>query len=246
VKGRGDAAKAEEYFRKAMALDPGYTNATCGLSTILVEKGEDKQAESLLEGALGKYPGELSLYKDLIEIYIRQDHVKKAKGLCEKAASLADVNVGNIEDYLPIGIQAFQLGLLDVAGGIFEKLAEAKPWSGYVASNLASVYHAEKNYAEAEKYYKMAIKIQPANPFYCYNLGNLYYNAGEKDKAAASYREALGLDENFADAWYNLGYVSEEIGDFKEAERCYRKLKALGAYKKPLPHAVAGGRAGRV
>ncbi|MCG2726054.1 MAG: tetratricopeptide repeat protein, partial [Elusimicrobia bacterium] len=181
----------------------------------------------LLADALKKYPGEINLYKDLIDFYTRQNRRKEAEVLCGKAASLIDINVGNIEDYLPIGVQAFQFGLLDEAGKIFKKVSEAKPWSGYIVNNLASVYHAEKNYHEAEKHYKMAIKKQSSNPVYYYNLGNLYYDMKEKDKAIASYKKALGFEESYSDAWYNLGFVHKESGNFKEAELCFSKVRII-------------------
>ena len=226
-KSRLSRDKTERYFKKAIELEPGHINAIGGLFNIFIEKGKNKEAESLLLETLKKYPGEINLYKDLINLYMSQKRKKEAQVLCRDAAYLIGINLGNIEDYLPIGVQAFQLGLMDDAEKIFKKVSREKPWSGYVLNNLASVYHAKKNYLEAEKYYKQAIEKQLSNPAYYYNLGNLYYAMNEKDKAISNYERAIDFEENYADAWHNLGLVYKEKGSVMQADLCFRKVRII-------------------
>ncbi|MDD2806607.1 MAG: tetratricopeptide repeat protein [Elusimicrobiales bacterium] len=224
---RGDAAKAKEHLRRALELDPGYTVATRSLAGLFAKENRISDANSLLTGALRNYPGDIPLYVDLIDLYLGRRMIREAADLCVRAVALVDINAGSSEDYMAIGIQAFRLGLLKEAERVFAKVAGLRPWSGYVANNLASVYHADKNYPLAEKYYRLAIENQPSNPVYYYNLGNLYYNMGDTGKAVESFTKTVELDKNYADAWHNLGYVYKASGNFEEADRCFRKVTEL-------------------
>lgn len=226
-KSLGNTARAEEYFGKAVELDAGYTAAIRGLAGLLAEKGRLAEAEKMLTGAAERYPSDLGVHTDLSDIYARQRRGKEAVETILKAVSLVEVDEGAVDDYLTVGLQAFRLGLMRAAETSFRKVSEARPWSAFVLSNLASVYHAEKRYAEAEKYFRSAIEKDPSNPAYHYNLGNLYYNIGAKEKAASSYRIATTLEENYADAWYNLGVLHKERGEFEEAERCFNRARRI-------------------
>jgi len=226
-KERGDMARARTYFARAVEIDPDYTSAIRGLAGLLAEKGDFDGAGQLLAVTLEKHPAELILYRDLVEINLRREKVEEARALVLKAVRMVEAGAGSLDDYLPVGVQAFQFGLLKEAAFVFVKVAEARPWSAYVLSNLAAVYHAAKNYPEAERYYAEAINRDPSNPVYYYNLGNLYYNIGAKDKALPVYGRAVELDGNYADAWYNLGVVQRDLGNQAEADRCFGTARAL-------------------
>ncbi|MBU4122180.1 tetratricopeptide repeat protein [bacterium] len=226
-KSRGDMVKAEEYFRKSLELEPYYAPAVNGLFDILTEKGRIKEAEDMLVEALKRFPDKIDFYRVLIGFYTERGKTEEARSLCKNVTALLSLGVGDIDDYLPIGMQTFQLGLLAESEKIFRYAFEKMPWSSYIANNLASLCRAKKDYAEAVRYYEIAIKKQPSNPVYYYNLGNLYDDTEKPVAAISSYKKAIDIAENYGDAWYNLGMVYEKAGNLKEANQCFKMVAKI-------------------
>lgn len=226
-KSRGNIKKAKEYFREAIKKDPDYLIAVRGLADILVDEGKMDDAETLLKDAIKRHPEDINLYSGLIDLYLKQDRTYEAREFTKKAAKLIDLNVGELNDYMLVAIESFQLKLFDYALNIFKRIYEKRPYSVFVINNIASVYHAKKDYANAEKYYKLAIEKDPKNPFFYYNLANLYYDINEKDKAILNYEKAIELDNTYSNAWYNLGVVYREKGESKKAEECFAKVREI-------------------
>ncbi len=85
----------------------------------------------------------------------------------------------------------------------------------------------EKDYDGAEKCFRQAIELDPAEPVPWFNLGVLMTSFKENFlEAERYYRRAIDLAPDYAKAWYNLGAIMQDIKhDYAEAEKCY--LKAL-------------------
>jgi tetratricopeptide (TPR) repeat protein len=59
--------------------------------------------------------------------------------------------------------------------------------------NIAAIYFERKQYDEAEKYMKLAIKLNPSAALYS-NLGIIYKDASKKDQAKQMFEKALEID----------------------------------------------------
>lgn len=77
--------------------------------------------------------------------------------------------------------------------------------------------------AEAEHYWRAAIKVQPGFVNAHYNLGNLLKAGGRLEEAEAAYRYAIRLHPSYADAYNNLGNLLRNCGRLDEAEAAYRQ-----------------------
>jgi len=80
-----------------------------------------------------------------------------------------------------------------------------------------------KEYDEAEKEYREAIRINPNFAGAHNNLGNLLANLQQYDEAEKEYREAIRINPNYALAHNNLGVLLMNLQRYDEAEKEYRE-----------------------
>ena len=82
------------------------------------------------------------------------------------------------------------------------------------------------NYEKAEANLKVALSINPENPYALLNLGVLYQNTGKVSKAKEMYRKLLALDpEDKAVATTQKGYKGKKLTEIARAN-----LKMLEEY----------------
>jgi tetratricopeptide (TPR) repeat protein len=78
------------------------------------------------------------------------------------------------------------------------------------------------NLHEAERLYRIAMRIDRADPVLPFNLGNVLDAQERPTEAALAYQLALVRDPSFAEAWLNLGLLREQTGELHAARDCYR------------------------
>ena len=76
---------------------------------------------------------------------------------------------------------------------------------------------------EAERLYRLLIKIDPADASAPFNLGNMLRAHARSVEAEAAFRSATRIDPSFAAAWYNLGDLLDDQGRTDAAIECLRK-----------------------
>ena len=77
--------------------------------------------------------------------------------------------------------------------------------------------------ASAERLYRRAMKLDPADAAAPFNLGNVLRAAGRSLEAETAYRAAVKADRDFALAWYNLAEVLDEQRRTQEAIDCLKR-----------------------
>jgi tetratricopeptide (TPR) repeat protein len=71
---------------------------------------------------------------------------------------------------------------------------------------------------EAERLYRIALKIDRLDAVIPFNLGNVLDRLGRPKEALLSYQQALGRDPSFVEAWINTAAVQEALGSRDTAE----------------------------
>ena len=92
---------------------------------------------------------------------------------------------------------------------------------------LGGVYAFKKDYNEAIKYLKRAIRINPDFAEAHNNLGVLFIDLKRFDEAEKEYREAIRIDPDFAEAHNNLGILllkTERPGEARKEFEIAREL----------------------
>jgi tetratricopeptide (TPR) repeat protein len=98
---------------------------------------------------------------------------------------------------------------------------------------FASAQAAEEagDIAEAERFYRALMKVNPTDPSAAFNLGNMLRASGRNVEAEVALRAAIRIDPTFAEAWYNLGDLLDDQGRSEAAIECLRKsLQAAPDY----------------
>jgi tetratricopeptide (TPR) repeat protein len=76
--------------------------------------------------------------------------------------------------------------------------------------------------AEAERLYRILMKIDQTDASAPFNLGNLLRACARNVEAEVALRTATRADPTFADAWYNLSDLLDEQGRLEAAIECLR------------------------
>ena len=109
----------------------------------------------------------------------------------------------------------------------YQKVVELNPGAAGALVNLGTIYYRQRQFKEAERYYKLAITADRTYPLAEFNLGNLYDEQGRLNEAFDHYRRALALNPQYADAHFNLALLCERTGDPLKAVhhwKCYLKV----------------------
>ncbi len=94
-------------------------------------------------------------------------------------------------------------------------------------SELAVSYHIIKDYGEAIKNIRKAIRINPLDLKYQNVAGILNIRLNKLSEAEKIYRKILVVDEKYYDALFNLGYIFTHRGDYPEALKYYERVVIL-------------------
>lgn len=94
-----------------------------------------------------------------------------------------------------------------------------------IESGIAAEARGEA--AEAERYFRQALEIDPASAPAHMNLGMVLQGRGDSMAAAGAHAKAVALDPAYAHAHFNLGLAQLELGDYQSAERGFREALRL-------------------
>ena len=212
-----DAGKREEYFdlamehlKKALRINPNYTEAHNNLGVMLGQKGDRE--------------------KDLEDLNVSRGNKEMEAGNREKAIAFYDKAAEH-------GRKA--TGYYTEAIKHYERSREIDPYFYTTYVNLARQYLMVNRRGKAVKVAKEGLEritretvrkrpgeIRGMRAALYYTLGYIYeHNAkGERyreaadlEKAKEAYKEAIRLKRNYADAYYNLAVVYQFMGDFEQA-----------------------------
>ncbi len=155
---------------------------------------------------------------------------------CGGGASNTPQAVGDAIELMRSAQTALDSGNYSQAVTDFQaSLAKGKSLDAYFG--LGNAYTRQNNFAEAEKAYQEALKINPNHTATLSNLGVALYQQGRLEEAIATFEKALKVSPDDAETHYLLGAAQLQLGKMNEAEASL--LKAL-EINKNLPEARFG------
>jgi Tfp pilus assembly protein PilF len=91
--------------------------------------------------------------------------------------------------------------------------------------NVANLYYDGRQFPEAIRYYRRAVKIQPYNADVLTDMGTSLWYTGDADQAIANFEQALKYRPDSPEALFNLGVVRwQGKMDPKGATQAWEKL----------------------
>jgi len=113
--------------------------------------------------------------------------------------------------------QAFKKTDYNEARNKYERALEIKPKDLHTITRLGHISYVTKDYENAIKYYKEAIKLSEDDARFHFNLGLAYNAMGKTEQAKEEFQKTLELDKKHPTARKHLAEILWNNGDKKSA-----------------------------
>jgi tetratricopeptide (TPR) repeat protein len=177
-------------------------------------------ARDQTEGAKSSDPAPRRLDRAKIQQLLDQGYKCLSQGAFAQAAvhfeQLLELQPHDPEAPAQLGVALFGLGRYEEAERCYRESLEINPMSASTLCNLATVLQSDP--AEAEKYLRRALQLNPKYADARSKLGLSLAFAGRLREAKAAFQKALKVDPRHAEALLGLGQIARTEGHFAEAE----------------------------
>lgn len=189
--------KAIDYYRKAMAQEPGSSAIAEELAEFYMRAGQAEKAVDLANNIIRTNPNDAGAEKILARMYAAQ----------------LDPEQGKVDpDALKNAIAHFQ------------RAADIDPKDAESLSSLAHLYRVAKNDAAAEKAYKAVIALDAADGDALTGLAELYAGRGDFAGAIRLLEPVTGEDSDDWNTIQLLAEIYEDSRDFSKAADTWKRL----------------------
>lgn len=223
---RRDYLKAEEYLRKALAINPGLVK-TEGLLGICEKRLGRGSAQALLEKSFPKLKEKnlrIQVGMELASIYYQGGDLDRAASVTH---SLVDLDPDNVE-VLYLAQQVYS----DLADDTLNKLAILGPGSARMQQVIAERLINGGDLKGAIEHYRKALEINSRLPDVHYELGEAILQSGQTDPSAQAeaekeFRAAEGLEGDTASLESQFGRIAFLQSDMDQAYAHYKRAFEL-------------------
>ena len=195
----GDPAAARGHFERALAKNPGYTQAQAHLAENALAAGDTAAARALLPSFTSK----IGFEAFAAELAARLDGAPGQAGQAGQAGKSVS---------FPDPLRERITGLVLAAGSLLERGEKAL---------------AENRLPEAESAFRRGIEANPDHLELRYGLAQVLVRQGRLDDALATLGEAIERNEKIARAHHDLGTVYRARNQNEEAVAAFRQAIVL-------------------
>ena len=190
----GQLDVAVEYFEKALAIKPDYTEVNYNLGLTLQELGQ-------LDAAVESYKKALAVNPNYAEAHNNLGVTLKELGQLDTAVECYEKAITTQPDYAEahnnLGLAFYELDQVDAAVESYKKALAIKPDYAEVNYNLGNALNDLGQLDNAVKSYDKALAIKPDYAEAHNNLGNVFKDLGQLDDAVKSYEKALAIKPDY-------------------------------------------------
>lgn len=206
--GRGDIKETIRYVKEAEIIAEN-VGTTSLLNYIYINL-------STINSRVGNYNTALTYAKKSLEIAKRQ---KDQSMICLSFEKISNAFAG---------IEQHDSALFYAKKAIPYIKHLSKEERATVLSNISASYFNQGQVAEAERYIKQSMAVEPT-PYAYYILGSIYIEQGKSAEAAALWDKAMstGSPEIRAEAMLWTADMKKEAGEYREAAELMAKAEAL-------------------
>lgn len=223
----GNTDQAIFYLVQSLAKDPEQPEIYRRIGQIHLHLNNLDLAQAAFERALNKAPDDIESLTGLGKIHLRQKQRELAQSYLMRAV---DVDQKRFKPLLHPKSVPEETGessmkaesVAEISTKPVLRVDRQSPYTVY--NNLGVLADLENRFEEAQSYYQLAIKIQPASPSAYNNLGYSYYLAGNWPEAELYYHRAIEQDANFSQTWYNIGLLYVRMEKYEMATDTFARL----------------------
>ena len=193
-KASGQLDVAVEYFEKALAIKPDYTEVNYNLGLTHQELGQLDAAVESQKKALAVNPNYAEAHNNLGVTLKELGQLDSAVECYEKAITS---QLDYAEAHNNLGLAFYELDQVDAAVESYKKALAIKPDYAEVNYNLGNALNDLGKLDDAVKSYEKALAIKPDYAEAHNNLGNVLKDLGQLDDAVKSYERALAIKPDY-------------------------------------------------
>ena len=213
---------AIEYFKKALAADPHYAEASNNLGIALASQNKIHQAIECFTAAIKANPQMHQAYFNLADAYSTSGMTAESVDLYRKAIQ---INPDYPQAYSNLGIILNNSGQKKQAIEEYKKAIRLKPDFCGALTNIAIAETQTGRLDDALEHAKKAIDLSPEIPEYHYNLANTLKAMGNCPEALQSYDRAISLKQDYPEATWNRAITTLLAGNLAKGFELYKKRR---------------------
>ncbi|NOZ61645.1 MAG: tetratricopeptide repeat protein [Calditrichaeota bacterium] len=221
----GELDKAIGYFKKAIALNSGFSESYTNLGFALENSGFPDEAMKNYQKALELDPEDYVSQSNIGRIYYIQNKLEEAKKAYQAAIKLKPDYPHAHEG---LGVIYHKQGNYNRALEEFKKAISYNPNYAEAYYDLGLVLFEQFKTDSAIVYFKKAIQCQPDYADAYSSLGVCYYRKKMLKEAIESLETAVSLNSNLAKAHNNLAVAYHSAGKIDLAWQHIQLAKNLG------------------
>jgi adenylate cyclase len=228
-------AKAMEFFKKAVELDPGYVWAWVRLGWTYIVAGKPgwsespnesiKMAEEIAKKAITLDESDSDVHALLGLVYLLRGQWEKAIAEGEKSIKLGPTNA---QAHVQLAVSMYNVGRFDNSIKLVKKAMRLHPYyPAYYLQWVAGAYRMTGRYEEALKVYKQLLRRSQNGEFPVLDahlfLADVYAELGKYEEARTHAKEVLSRSPEFS-----LNKINQvRTFRFKNPDLLERRLSAL-------------------
>lgn len=184
----GDAALAEDTYRKLLAIDPALVPARNEMAAVIGGRGDMEQAEKLLRESLQIRPGDADSARRLVSALLAGGDYKAAEEQARQALQAGDSS-GVAEYQLALALQAQQQTGQAIAA--YKAALERSPMAGEPLAGLVTLLVKSGRASEAQAYLESHLRAHAEDVNAQVLLGTVYRDSGNVELARSTFRKVI-------------------------------------------------------
>ena len=221
----GELDAAIDYFQKAIALNPNFSESYTNLGFALENSGFPDEALKNYQTALKLDPEDYVSQANIGRIFYIKNDLEKAKA-AYKAAIKMKSDYPHAHEGL--GVIYYKQGNYDRALEEFRRATSYNPNYAEAYFDLGLIFFDEYKTDSAMVYFKKAIQCQPDYAAAYSSLGVCYYRKQMLKQAIENLERAVSINPNLAKAHNNLAVAYHSAGKIELAWQHLQRAKNMG------------------
>ncbi len=217
---RGDWSLAEENYRAALDIYPGFDDALMNLGMALLQQGRVPEAIEHLTAAVKRNPRETEARVNLASAYRAMGDPSRAEALL---LEVLDENPRSAKAWNNLGSIALSRGEIERAVTCLRRAVNIDPGMAVFRVNLADALNAAGMADEADSHFEAAHRLDPSHPEVRRGRGEAALRRGEVETAERAFRAAAAGRPPSARAANFLGFLLARRGDLDGARTAYER-----------------------